>query len=101
MDWDFFFKQLQAGLNIDETCFYFTDDPNEEEHYLGYLPECKEPYWVGYCDIEGGCEFKSASDLVNAPIFNRKSLRERWDTVVICHIEGCGLDDWMKYFQHI
>ncbi len=24
---------------IDETCFYFSDDPTEEEHYLGYLPE--------------------------------------------------------------
>ena len=37
MDWDFFFRQLAAGMNIDETCFYFSDDPNEEEHYLGYL----------------------------------------------------------------
>ena len=101
MDWDFFFRQLQAGLNIDETCFYFTDDPNENEHYLGYLPNCKKPYWVGYCDIDGGCEFTNATELVNAPIFNGKTLRERWNNVVICHIEGCNLDDWMKYYQHV
>ena len=53
MDWDFFFRQLAAGMNIDETCFYFSDDPNEEEHYLGYLPQYDTPYWVGYCDIVG------------------------------------------------
>ena len=53
MDWDFFFRQLAAGMNIDETCFYFSDDPNEEEHYLGYLPQYDKPYWVGYCDIVG------------------------------------------------
>lgn len=46
MDWDFFFRQLTAGMNIDETCFYFSDDPNEEEHYLGYLPQYDKPYWV-------------------------------------------------------
>ena len=101
MDWDFFYKQLQEGLNIDETCFYFDDDPNEEEHYLGYLPNYNKPYWVGRCDVEGGCEFANAAELVNAPIFNGKTLRERWDNVVICHIEGCSLDDWVKCFRHI
>ena len=54
MDWDFFFRELTVGMNIDETCFYFSDDPNEEEHYLGYLPQYDKPYWVGYCDIVGG-----------------------------------------------
>ena len=63
MDWDFFFRQLTAGMNIDETCFYFSDDPNEEEHYLGYLPQYDKPYWVGYCDVDGGCEFDTAEEL--------------------------------------
>lgn len=93
MEWDFFFRQLEAGINIDETCFYFTDDPDENEHYLGYLPQYKKPYWVGYCDIEGGCEFESAKELVEAQIFDGKSLRERWSSVVICSIAGCSLDD--------
>lgn len=26
MDWDFFYRQLEAGLNINETSFYFFDD---------------------------------------------------------------------------
>ena len=48
MEWDFFFRQLEAGINIDETCFYFADDLDENEHYLGYLPQYEKPYWVGY-----------------------------------------------------
>ena len=40
MEQSFFFRQLEAGKWIDETCFYFSDDPTAEEHYLGYLPVC-------------------------------------------------------------
>ncbi len=101
MDWDFFFKQLDAGININETRFYFEDDPEEKEHYLGYILEQEKPYWVGYCDIKDGCDFKSAIELVSAPIFDGKTLKERWNKVIICSIEGCSLDDWMKSFQHI
>ena len=31
MDWEFFLRELTVGVNIDETCFYFSDDPNEWE----------------------------------------------------------------------
>ena len=48
MDWDYFFRQLEAGANINETCFYFEDDPDKNDHYLGYLPQYEKPYWVGY-----------------------------------------------------
>lgn len=27
---------------------------------------------MGYCDIKDGCEFKTASELVNAPIYDGK-----------------------------
>jgi len=84
MEWDFFFK----------------DDPDENEHYLGYLSQYKKPYWVGYCDIKDGCEFGNATELVDSPIFDGKSLRERWNNTIICSIEGCCLDDWLMYFQH-
>ena len=35
VDWTFFFHQLAVGVNINETCFYVSDDPGEREHYLG------------------------------------------------------------------
>ena len=98
LDWDYFFKQLDAGMNIDETGFYFSDDPMECEHYLGYI---QDSYWIGYCDIEDGCDFSSAAELVNAPVFDGKSFQERWDNVVICSIEGIGVEDWLKFMSHV
>lgn len=101
MEWSFFFKQLEAGVMIDETCFYFSDDPTEKEHYLGYLSQYEKPYWVGCCDILDGCEFKTASELVNAPIYDGKSLKSRWNEAVIVSIEGLDVNDWMKCCRHV
>ncbi len=100
LDYDFFYKQLSAGIMIDETCFYFNDDPEEEEHYLGYLPQYDKPYWVGYCDIPDGTEFSTAEELVNAKIFNGRSLKERWNNVRIISIEGICLESWLEGCRH-
>lgn len=100
LDFEYFFRQLKAGMNVNEICFYFTDDP-EEEHYLGYHPEQKNPYWVGYCDIKDGTAFKTAKELVNAPIFDGKSLKSRWENVHICSIEAIPLKEWMEYMEHV
>lgn len=77
-DWNCFCRHLEGGMNIDETYFYFSNDPNE---------------------TKDGCELKSATELVDAPIFDGKSLRERWDKVVICSIEGVSFDKWLKYMK--
>ena len=100
MEWDFFYRQLEAGMNIDETCFYFSDDKDEREHYVGYLPQYEKPYWIGYCDIEDGCEFKTAYELVNAPVFGVRSLKERWNKAVIISIEGIPYEQWLKHTEH-
>ncbi len=94
LDFDFFFRKLVEGSHIDETCFYFADDKTEKEHYLGFLPQYEKPYWVGYCDIENGTEFETAVELINAPIFDRRTLKERWKEVRIVSIEGISLVDW-------
>lgn len=100
LDFDYFFRQLHAGVNIDETCFYFSDDPREAEHYLGFLPEHTPPYWVGCCDIPDGADFQTAEELVCAPIFDGRSLKDRWAQVRIAHIEGIDLEDWLRSFPH-
>lgn len=43
IDYDFFFRQLKAGISIDETCFYFSDTPQESEHFVGFLPQYENP----------------------------------------------------------
>ncbi len=101
LDYNYFFKQLKEGISIDETCFYFVDDPEESEHYLGFLPEYEKPYWVGYCDTPDGCEYDTAEELVEAKIFNGKSLKERWDNVRIISIWGLCLEDWLTGCKHV
>ena len=100
LDFDFYYRQLKEGVNIDETCFYFDDDKEEVEHYIGYIPDCEKPYWVGLCDIEGGCEFDTADELMQARIYDGKSLVEKWSNVVICHIEGLNVEDWLECMKH-
>lgn len=101
LEFDYFFRQLKAGMNVNEICFYFTDDPEEEEHYIGYNVGALRPYWVGYCDVKDGTVFKTAKELVNAPIYNGRSLKSRWKNVHICSIEAISLEDWMEYMEHV
>lgn len=99
MDFEFFFRQLKIGKYIDETCFYFKGESEKDAHMLGYLPQYDKPYWVGYCDIIDGCEFNSAEELVDAKIFGGKSLRERWEDVVICSIMDIPVEDWLSMLR--
>ena len=85
-------KIFEIGEGCDETTFYFKTDPKEKEHYLGYKPEYKKPYWVGYCDIENGCEFLTAKEMFEAPIYDGKSIKDRWNEIVLCTIGGCPVE---------
>ncbi len=85
-----------GGEFIDETEFFFADDPEETDHMIGFLPEYDKPYWCGHCDVQDGCEFSTAVELFNARIFDGKSIRERWDTFVLTNIGGLSAIDMIK-----
>ena len=86
-------------FHVDETSFYFIDDPSETEHMLGYLPQYEKPYWIGYCDIPDGCEYDNALELLTAKVYDGKSMKERWDYIDFSTIGALGLDDWMQYHR--
>lgn len=98
LDYDYFFRLLKNGKYINETCFYFADEPEEEERYLGYIEGHEQPYWVGLCDIPDGCSFATAEQLIQAPIYHGRSLKARWDAVRIVEIEALSLDEWLEYY---
>ena len=83
--------------NVDETLFYFDDDPSGEDHFLGWIGGQEKPYWVGYCDIEDGCEFRTAHEMFEAKIYDGKSLKERWEQAVVCTIGGIDAETWLSY----
>lgn len=98
LDYNIFFHYLKIGSCMNDTCFYFTDEPGEPEHYLGYVEDWKRPYWVGLCDIPNGCNFATAEELVQAPIFQGRSLKERWEQVRILEIEAVSVDYWLEHY---
>ena len=78
---------------IDETMFYFKTDTNEKERYIGYSKNYEEPYWAGYCDDPDGLEFKSAKELLEAKIWDCKSIKEIFDDIEFVSIGGISLDN--------
>ena len=82
---------------VDETSFRFGSEP-QEEHFLGCLRQYDKPYWAGYCDIPDGAEFSTAAELFEAPIFGGRSLKDRWQEVVLDNIGGLSADYWTKYY---
>lgn len=96
MEWKNFYYLLTVEKSIGEMCFIFSDDKEKTEHYLGYTADWDEPYWIGCCDIKDGCGFQTAEELVKAPVFDHKSLQERWDKVQIESIDGLTLEEWRQ-----
>ena len=94
---EFFLEELKRGEIMDETSFYFIDEPGEPEHYIGCLRQFEKPYWVGLCDIPDGTEFSTAEELVNAPIFNGLSIKERWNDIRIICMGGLEIEDYLVY----
>ena len=68
---------------------------------LGCIRDFEKPYWIGYCDVQGGCEFESAEELLSAEVFNGKSIKERWDHVVFCNVGGISIDDWLHSYPKL
>ena len=95
---------FEVGEHVDETAFYFDDAPKEDEHYIGYMPRFDgkindKPYWIGLCDINVGCEFETAKELFEAKVFNGKSIKERWEHIVIFQIGGIlPVADYMEMY---
>ena len=78
--------------------FYFKNE-DSDCHYLGYTGNYKKPYWAGYCDIPDGAEFFTASELLNAPIYYGKSIKERWDSVIFENISGFYIGNWLEMYR--
>ncbi|MBQ7474863.1 MAG: hypothetical protein IJS78_02970 [Clostridia bacterium] len=95
MEFETLFKLFdEKHVDIDGTSFYFKDDPQEIEHFIGYQPQYALPYWIEYGDIEGGCEFMTAREMFEAPVFNGRSLKDRWEDVVLISIGAVDIDEW-------
>lgn len=83
---------------VQDTVFSY---PGNEDCYIGStnqiffdsnlrpLDQGETRYWAGCgCDIHNGVSFLSAKELFEAPIYEGKSIRERWDEITWHAIDG-------------
>ncbi len=94
-DYNTFFEAfVKYGTQADETHFLFNDESSDKGHFIGYIPNTDKPYWAGYCDIEEGKEYKTAEELFSAKIFNGKSIKDAWDSIIICEFGAVPVEDF-------
>ena len=84
---------------VDETSFYFADDPQQTDRMLGCLREYETPYWLGYCDDPEDCCFETARQMLEAKVFDGRSVKDRWEQVVFSVVGGISLDDWLETYE--
>ena len=99
LQYDYFFQEFEAGMNVDMTAFSFETDVQDTLRYIGYSGN-EEPYWAGLSDLPDGGRFKTAKELFEAKIYDGQSLKERWSEVNIYSILSLSLDDWLSYTEH-
>ncbi len=99
LSYDYILKLFESKHEqIDESTFMFKDDPEETERYIGYIRK-DDIYWVGYCDYPDGADFKTAKEMFEAPIYDGKSIKDRWDQVELLTICARPVDSWLEEFD--
>ena len=99
LQYDYFFQEFEAGMNVDETAFSFETDDQDTLRYIGCSGD-EEAYWAGLSDLPDGGRFKTAKELFEAKIYDGQSLKERWNEVNIYSILSLPLDDWLTSVPH-
>ena len=125
MTYDYFRNALiRHADKMNETTFYFKNNPTDRVSVLpdiciiGYIPTMPpmlsqlttdpatwqprinpRPYWAGDgCDCDHGADFETADELLNAPIYGGKSIKELWDSVEVLTLGGYDIDVWIRQF---
>jgi len=99
LEFSFFYDIVKRGINheinIDETIFFFDDDPEEEHGYIMLFSGDSEYYCDGRC-CDRGFLIKNVDEVFNAKVWRGKSLKERWEHTVIDRIGGKKIRAWLS-----
>ena len=93
----------ELGEDMDGTAFYFLPERGTgTERTLGCLPAGPHtgglPYWAENCDRAEGLRCETAEQLLDAPVYGGRSLRERWSEVWLYRIGGMYTNDFISRF---
>lgn len=95
--YDLFRKKLIIADNIYENNFEVLGTEKYEDCWIGYSSNDNR-YWLGLTeDGKNAYDYSSADEMLNAPVFDGKSMHELWDKVVFWSINGLSADDWFVH----
>lgn len=95
--YDLFKDKLKKGDDLYENNFEIIGDDYFDDCWIGYSEEFNE-YWFGLTpDGSNAYDYKTADEILNAPVFNGKSMHELWNKVKFYSINGLGAKDWFLY----
>ena len=104
---EFSFEAFQMILENDErfgidgTAFYFDDEP-EKTYYICCDHYYNKPYRITLWDAEVSDKYQTASELLYADVFNGRSLKDRYEHIVIEEIDGVPLEHFaLSYYKEI
>ncbi len=94
--YDYFRERLIAKDGVYEINFHITDNEDYQDVWMGYCNEHKE-YWFGRIkgSEENGYDFETADELLNAKVFDGKSMVELWDKAEFDLINGVSTHTWV------
>ncbi|HFU4202989.1 TPA: hypothetical protein ACGO8F_000561 [Streptococcus suis] len=100
LQYDYFLQEFEAGMMPGEINFSFETDDVDVLRSFGYSKEAEQPYWIRENKHMDERSFTSSAPLFSSLLFDGKSLRERWNEVVIYSIAGQSLNDWLSHADH-
>ncbi len=94
-----FRQKLIEGNNIYENNFYIEGSDKYDDCWIGFSENGdRKSYWFGLnSGEENAYEYKTADEILNAKVFDGKSMHELWDKVYFCSINGISAMDWVIY----
>jgi aminoglycoside 6'-N-acetyltransferase I len=95
--YDLFREKLIARENVCEINFGIEDSDKYSDCWIGYSENFGD-YWFGLTqDSNNAYDYKIADEILNAPVFDGKSMHDLWDKVVFYQMDGLSADDWFVY----
>lgn len=93
--YDVFRQKLVLGENIYENNFSITGSDKYSDCWIGYNGD---EYWFGLTpDGSNTYNYSAADEILNAPVFDGKSMYDLWGKVVFYSVNGVSAENWFVY----
>ncbi len=95
---DLFKDKLIKGQYMYENNFYIDGIDKYDDCWIGFNDQFEEPYWFGITpDGNNAYEYNTADEILNAKVFDGKSMYELWDKVYFYSLNGVDALEWIWY----